>query len=922
MQSTADAAARAPCARCDANMIRAAGELENADLLIHYPARQRCRRCSSTFGCFERFPVMCTMKLKNEHHERIMRQFRTASCATRPNLLIGVHHVTSDIYRGGALREESVISLVPWAYYCASNHIRFRTWFWKYSHIARFQWSCEDHPQFEDKIAVAAEAVGGCAVAACKQLMTDITTTAPFDAEYVSGVQSSAPSLVRSTTVTYSVESAGGSGLSTSGLMELAERDYTPSCRGLSNFESTLLICARLVSECIRVSPRLALEGYVSLCPMQPVTPSSVVLPEVVTPPKEDTTLKNHEERAIQQHALQQDKSVTAVGLPVLPEALPPSPTDEPVRSGELPTLGVDEYPAGFEEAPSSSASDRVVTNGEICALIGQDVTKCKNGFEKAVRPGAIAIGPNLASSSMHRMTEANVMLAKQKRYDEKTHAPCPTAGDKASVGKLVRALIKRVFTEKRVRKWRADNPVFADLRSSKWSPERMRNAVDTMLDSFGAPEKRVYRLGVHVKPEVLAFPPGGKPPRLIIVDGDAGQVMSLLTVKCLEEVMFERFELESIKHLDKEESLHRMFSNMRHEGCVAVEGDGSSWDATCNKTVRDAIEMPILDHIAAILHAPDDAEIPVQWTKKAQKVNRAEKLTLQADGGLDHRSRFYLNIAAIRRSGHRGTSCLNWLVNKVMWCASLSATPEIFVNTKVETTALRFKPSVNVWTKMGFEGDDSLLSIDPAVIDVFPDIEACWYRWGFNMKLFIRRTGECATFVGVNTLVDRCGPTTVYMPELRRNLGKAGFTVSQMAIQSVEHGKVSGAYAVGASTYAARAYSFSASWPPVASYFAAVARGCDEMSGGNSTLDREASMRIRGEVTTESIASVLAEADERMRIWSGHSNQVRDLYRHLVFAQTGRVPTASEEAALLQLRKIDPRDSHVAELMVPGDWR
>lgn len=93
--------------------------------------------------------------------------------------------------------------------------------------------------------------------------------------------------------------------------------------------------------------------------------------------------------------------------------------------------------------------------------------------------------------------------------------------------------------------------------------------------------------------------------------------------------------------------------------------------------------------------------------------------------------------IEPIRRSGHRGTSGLNWWLNFVCWACAITDTPWVFL---AETRTNFFDVGgVKRWWRGSFEGDDSFARVVPAVKkdDAFyVEFSARCDRYGHNMKL------------------------------------------------------------------------------------------------------------------------------------------------------------------------------------------
>eukprot|EP00494_Astrolonche_serrata_P019496 UN19704 len=82
-----------------------------------------------------------------------------------------------------------------------------------------------------------------------------------------------------------------------------------------------------------------------------------------------------------------------------------------------------------------------------------------------------------------------------------------------------------------------------------------------------------------------------GKAPRLLIADGDDGQLMALTVIKCLEDLQFKWFKMKSIKHCAKREAVERVVKELTIPGGRLIEGDGSAWDTTCSEEIRSITE-------------------------------------------------------------------------------------------------------------------------------------------------------------------------------------------------------------------------------------------------------------------------------------------------------------------------------------------
>ena len=99
----------------------------------------------------------------------------------------------------------------------------------------------------------------------------------------------------------------------------------------------------------------------------------------------------------------------------------------------------------------------------------------------------------------------------------------------------------------------------------------------------------------------------------------------------------------------------------------------------------------------------------------------------------------YFVELKAIRRSGHRGTSCLNWWVNFVLWSASVSSNPWVLLYEKQDHC--KDINGKSIWIRLVLEGDDSLARICPAPSTPEEDTRtayflAFWKRQGFDMKI------------------------------------------------------------------------------------------------------------------------------------------------------------------------------------------
>ncbi|CAE7264593.1 unnamed protein product, partial [Symbiodinium sp. KB8] len=232
--------------------------------------------------------------------------------------------------------------------------------------------------------------------------------------------------------------------------------------------------------------------------------------------------------------------------------------------------------------------------------------------------------------------------------------------------------------------------------------------------------------------------------------------------------------------------------TTMRGPFAPMVEGDGSAWDSCCSKGLRDLIENPVLKHIAT--HLLEYFVVPPQWEEKHGKTNAAPKYLLEFK---DELITYFVQLKGIRRSGHRGTSCLNWWINMVMWICSMSSNPWEMLFERQDTC--KDISGNNIWMRLVLEGDDSLARICRALLDKEEDNRtayflAFWKRLGFDMK--IRRCGvdpdtkPYSEFIGTHFLLDdQLDLEGTFVPDLVRNLGN-NVSTTPGTLQAFENGK------------------------------------------------------------------------------------------------------------------------------------
>lgn len=553
------------------------------------------------------------------------------------------------------------------------------------------------------------------------------------------------------------------------------------------------------------------------------------------------------------------------------------------------------------------------VVVGGITYLLQSEVTD--TGKIPLDKVGAVKVGPSIIPVETYGLTVANVKAAVQKRIVEKQLPFTASQESVAMMSKLVQSSMHHatgIFSESRIKAWAEANPVFSELVSSKWSPERTTSAMRQLEADWRALKDHI-KFGIKLE----ALPVAGKPPRLLIADGDVGQLCALLAVSCFEDLLFERFHGHSVKHRAPDEALRQNLYALRGDGNRSrklkkqtIEGDGSAWDARCSKEVRDRTEMPVLWHITRILATK--AGVPKEWVDKAMELNEEPSIKARVKD-VDHDIGVVLRYAslcfpAIRRSGHRGTSCLNYWVNWCMWATACSEKPWLLLTGTTFFTKSR-------WGKGKFffnwliEGDDSLLTLSD-MEDHWDKIRQHWTEWGFDMKIKVIDVGRHGTVVGWNFLVDDYGPMPEEIcPEPMRGLASSAWSVSPLLRQGVNpdcKSRLGDWHAVAESSYAARYYHMAGRIPWLAAYYRACASA---HAGKGRKLNREAQMKLYGCEMDVTISSVISAGDNDAAWRKPCYGLMKSLGLEL---------TPLEEAAFLSLERLGPEDEEYARGLFP----
>jgi len=422
----------------------------------------------------------------------------------------------------------------------------------------------------------------------------------------------------------------------------------------------------------------------------------------------------------------------------------------------------------------------------------------------------AAKYGPTTADAKFYSNSPERVAQAVQERINDKHVAFDMTANEREEIKTISESFAAQMRDSPEVDKI-ASWLLFGDLKSNKWTITRAEMALNVLMWTLNPS----FTFSAAIKLEPM---PKGKPPRMLIADGDAGAVMSALTIGVLERYLCRYYKHMTIKGKPKAlrmEEICRQAMELRASGDMAayeaflMENDGSAWDTCCKLILRELTENPVTDALFERLYK---YFTPYNWyqearqtadTKKQYKLMcSTNKLDVtrhkpQANYTSDDiakamcKKRTTIQIDSIRRSGDRGTSILNWLVNVICWAWVLTGScGDHFVHSNAKVCTDIF--GVNRRFKAWFEGDDSLLWLTgrhftPCELEV---LGARWTQLGHRPKLFMRTQGDIAEFVGWKFFVTPHGiDESTAIPDVPRMLRNVFYSTAKEAVEAAKSG-------------------------------------------------------------------------------------------------------------------------------------
>jgi hypothetical protein len=379
-------------------------------------------------------------------------------------------------------------------------------------------------------------------------------------------------------------------------------------------------------------------------------------------------------------------------------------------------------------------------------------------------------------------------------------------------------------FSKERIGEWASKVLTAEDLNPKSWTFEKWRREHKrALLDT----SMRVSP-GIAIKDEILEWL-GKNKPRFLLADKEAGQVAARFVIKCFDALWFEWRDGHHLKYQPKHVAMDRVVEDFSRDlgyPTAVCEGDGTAWDSCCNSGVRDDTENIVLYHVYQTLL---DHPLFMEHLGEAhQAVCESDKLVVKGPVKLksDVGKKWVIN--AIRRSGHAGTSGLNGFINAVLW--SFTLTPEVCRHLQAgprQHVASRYRAVggevIKVSGTNSYEGDDSLLLLPETLRAHEGAIEERWKKYGFHMKIFWRTDGMC-TYTGYDFLVRGGRLTGAKVPSIRRNVLGCTFSISPVARDAWQRGKVHEVHRVAADTMLARATAFEMDCPPLAHVYCLLA--------------------------------------------------------------------------------------------------
>jgi hypothetical protein len=451
-----------------------------------------------------------------------------------------------------------------------------------------------------------------------------------------------------------------------------------------------------------------------------------------------------------------------------------------------------------------------------------------------AASTGVTVRDPVYFANNLRRIREAHL-----KRQVQKFVPVLLTDAEKKEMKDIALEFVKQMQNDKKKIERIVGGLLFGNYKSAKWSTNRAVDGLNKLHQSYNPH----YKFSAAVKVESYR---DGKPPRLLVADGDAGQIMAWLVMGVLERYTFSTYKVRSIKGMEKGLRMSELAKDLQHRArsalgevgdpvlCSILENDGSAWDACMSLLLRELQENVIMDGLAEMI---SDFIVPLsEYTEQRLSANKLAtykiacvpkiNMFVERDISLEEltcavtKKQYLLAVDAVRRSGCRGTSILNFLANMITWVWVLAG-PR--ATTLIRPNAQKFTDvfGVSRFVKFCFEGDDSILSLTGILSpEQVATMSERWTRCGHRPNLYLRATNDVAEFTGYKFIVDPYGLVEgTDVPDLKRQFAGLGYTAARGAIEAAVRGDVSTFSKVVVPGMYARAYPVSKRMPHMGSF-------------------------------------------------------------------------------------------------------
>jgi len=433
-----------------------------------------------------------------------------------------------------------------------------------------------------------------------------------------------------------------------------------------------------------------------------------------------------------------------------------------------------------------------------------------------------------------------------------------PTKDVKKKHNAYFRAAMANCFTRVRILEKAREMPILALLCKPKLSEEQATLAIQSMIGQGVECPEAILKLETTVKPK--------KPPRIVVNVGTSVQLLSAMVVKIFEACLEDFDHSCNIKHRGKDEvceDISLQLSSVHHAAVgvvgpfVCVEIDHTAYEyqqtatrgAGCSSVedltglMRDEVAIFRFIHRTICETRNQVFAHTNMWVEElaGTQVKLSVRLGDKETGPCCWKTVFpYL----YRKSGGKETSSANRYNGIKSALIAFTSNPEHFWsgppggNAPTDYVDIKGNP---LYFRFWGEGDDFLGQVNAITANYEQDIIKNFRCMGLTVKLkFVKGPSAGAyaaspdlmgraEFVGVHFgIVDGCGSSGVWVPDVVRALVKSGITTSH------EPDK----WAVGEAVYLSRAIGFAGKIPKVATFFYECALSCATKKEGSMRCD------------------------------------------------------------------------------------